>query len=262
MKWINQRDFIMDNIFVCWVESDNKLYDKRLYQSCERLNITPTVFGRYIKWKKPVDKIITLKESLNNVDIKEDYILFIDSRDVLFYKGLEEIEKRFKENFSESKVIFNAETNCYPFDSLEDSYPNPKEKYRFLNSGMMIGKKDSFIKLINEVYPMFVKEDSELGSDQGVWTKLFLKYDEKYGKDNPIGLDYNCKIFQVLWDEHYGRSANFDIIYNSKYIYNRRTNTEPCIFHMPGPTTTDSQVWKIINNRYGMRKKRVIFEHI
>ena len=98
----------MNNIFVCWVESDNKLYDKRLYQSCERLNITPTVFGRYIKWKKPVDKIITLKESLNNVDIKEDYILFIDSRDVLFYKGLEEIEKRFTEKFTESKVIFNS----------------------------------------------------------------------------------------------------------------------------------------------------------
>ena len=55
----------MNNIFVCWVESDNKLYDKRLYQSCERLNITPTVFGRYIKWRKPVDKIITLNEGLN-----------------------------------------------------------------------------------------------------------------------------------------------------------------------------------------------------
>ena len=40
----------MSNIFVCWVESDNKLYDKKLYQSCERLNINPTVFGRYIKW--------------------------------------------------------------------------------------------------------------------------------------------------------------------------------------------------------------------
>ena len=238
----------MNNIFVCWVESDNKLYDKRLYQSCERLNIHPTVFGRYRKWRKPVDKIITLKESLNNIDIKEDYILFIDSRDVLFYKGLEEIEKRFTENFTNSKVIFNAETNCYPFDSLKDSYPNPKEKYRFLNSGMMIGRRDIFVKLINEVYPMF--------------KKLFLEFDKKYGKDNPIGLDYNCDIFQVLWDENWGRSANFDIIYNSKYIYNRLTETEPCIFHMPGPTTTDSQVWKIINNRYGMKKKKVIFEHL
>ena len=75
-------------------------------------------------------------------------------------------------------------------------------------------------------------------------------YLKKHGDNNPITLDYDCKIFQCLWDEEWGRSANFDIVYNKHKIYNKLTKTEPCVFHTPGPTCSDSQVWKIINNKY------------
>ena len=70
----------------------------------------------------------------------------------------------------------------------------------------------------------------------------------KYG--DKFTLDYDCKIFQCVWDNDWGRSNNFDLIYTKDDIYNRLTDTHPLIFHFPGPTTTDSQVWKILNGKY------------
>jgi hypothetical protein len=39
-------------------------------------------------------------------------------------------------------------------------------------------------------------------------------------------------------------------VYNENNIYNKLTNTEPCIFHAPGPTCTLSQVKKAINGKW------------
>ena len=46
-----------------------------------------------------------------------------------------------------------------------------------------------------------------------------------------IKLDSNCELFQVMWDEDFGRSANFDVLFNNSYIYNELTDTYPCILH-------------------------------
>ena len=79
---------------------------------------------------------------------------------------------------------------------------------------------------------------------------MYIEHYNLFKEETPFRLDIDCEIFQVLWDEEWGRSANFDIVYNRDRIYNRLTNTDPCIFHAPGPTTTLSQVWKIINNKW------------
>ena len=93
-------------------------------------------------------------------------------------------------------------------------------------------------------------KSENISDDQEALTLMYLDYYNLYGKDSSFKIDNDCQIFQVLWDENFGRSANFDVVYNRDRIYNKLTNTDPCIFHAPGPTTTLSQVWKIINNKY------------
>jgi len=239
-----------DDILVCYVETDqhtNK--EKKFLKSCNLLGISPKAFGKGKPWNGAIDKFIYFNEEIRLLDIKEKYILFVDSRDVLMYKDLNEIKTKFEKYYPDCNLLFNGETNCYPNPSLKDNYPNQDKKYKYLNAGMCIGRTDFILEFFSKISKYFVDYEKNW-SEQGVWTDIFFKYQDECGDDNPIKIDYDCHIFQCLWDEEAGRSANFDIVYNKNKIYNRLTGTEPCVFHSPGPTCSDSQVWKIINRTY------------
>tara|TARA_B100000424_G_C22884184_1_gene470485 strand:+ start:254 stop:1021 length:768 start_codon:yes stop_codon:yes gene_type:complete len=238
------------NVLVCYVETDTQYHkDKKILYSCERLGIKPKVFGRGKQWNGAIDKFLYFLDGIENMTVKEKYILFVDSRDVLFVKDLKEIEKRYKRYFKNYGLVFNGETNCYPNKDLAVAYPHQDKKYKYLNAGMCMGRTDFIMETFPKLKEHFTDYEKNW-SEQGVWTNIFFDYLKKYESDSPITLDYDCKIFQCLWDEEWGRSANFDIVYNKHKIYNKLTKTEPCVFHTPGPTCSDSQVWKIINNKY------------
>ena len=118
------------------------------------------------------------------------------------------------------------------------------KKYKYLNSGCVIGSRLTLLEAAKKALKLY--ETVGLNDDQYLLQKIFID-DELNGK---LTLDYDCKIFQCVWDEDWGRSNNFDLIYTKDVIYNRLTDTYPLIFHFPGPTTTDSQVWKILNGEY------------
>ena len=247
------------NIQVCWVETDSHSgKDKKLLHSCQLLGIEPMVFGRGEEWKGPPDKFHYFLDGILNTDIDKEYVLFVDSRDVLFYKGLNEIEKKFKDNY-DCDLLFNGETNCYPNPLLAGDFPKQHKKYKYFNAGMCIGKLDFLREFLPKIKHNFMDyeknwgDPDRLGSEQGAWVKVYFEQLEKYGDESPIQIDYDCHVFQCLWDQEWGRSANFDIVYNKDRIYNKLTNTEPCVFHMPGPTCVDGQVWKIINNTYHVK---------
>tara|TARA_Y100001963_G_C6741720_1_gene429334 strand:+ start:501 stop:1277 length:777 start_codon:yes stop_codon:yes gene_type:complete len=235
---------------VCYVETDqhNKSEEKLLY-SFNRVGINPIAFGKGETWGGWIHRLEMLREGLEKYVGKYDYVLQTDARDVLYYKDLNTIIERYeKHRLNGTRILFNAETNCYPNKELKSEYPYPDKKYRYLNAGCFIGDMNYVVKILDTAIERAKQED--VTDDQEMLSMMYIENYKLYGENTQFRLDTDCSIFQVLWDEDYGRSANFDVVYNRDRIYNKLTDTDPCIFHAPGPTCTLSQVWKIINKKW------------
>ncbi|GFQ84648.1 multifunctional procollagen lysine hydroxylase and glycosyltransferase LH3, partial [Trichonephila clavata] len=115
-------------------------------------------------------------------------IMFVDSYDVIFMAGPEEILKRFHK--TKSKVLFSAEGYCWPDGSLADKYPKVEKGKRFLNSGGFMG----YAPYIYEIVTSSPLKDEE--DDQLFYTKIYL--DEDLRKKWSIKLDHKAEIFQNL----------------------------------------------------------------
>jgi hypothetical protein len=166
----------------------------------------------------------------------------VDNLDVILDKFMFRYYKRGH------KVIYNAETNCHPDISLAPKFPCQDKKYKYLNAGAFIGEREYIIEVLNRCEKLMKKKTDFGYSEQGFIQRVFLENIKK--NDLSIWIDHDCHIFQVLWDQNGGRSANFDIVYNENKIYNIHTNTKPSIFHYPGPTGHGNTVWKIINKEF------------
>lgn len=211
--------------------SINPQKTKYLEDTWKRYKIAGNVLGRGLAWNGFVTKVKILKNYINNCE--SDIVLFTDSRDVVFADRDIEILNLFLS--TDSKILFGAETNLYPNKNL--IHGDSTKKYRYLNSGLFIGYTSYLKDLFNSLDIHDAMDDQEA-------------LQEKYIQGFPITLDTDCLIFQNLWDENGGRSCNFDLLYQPRYIENLRTNTRPKIFHAPGPTTVLSQAYKVAMRLY------------
>lgn len=216
--------------------------EKNLLQSTKINKIPLEVVGKGYEWNGFVTKFEILKEILPT--LTSDLVCLTDSRDVMYMSDANTIYNTFVQNFSIDSLVFNGETNCFPEKSFAELHPNQHKKYKYLNSGCVIGSRKLLIQIVDECLELFNK--TGINDDQFLLQKIFI--DGTYG--DKLTLDYDCKIFQCIWDEDWGRSNNFDLIYTKDDIYNRLTDTHPLIFHHPGPTCVGSQVWKILNKTY------------
>lgn len=216
---------------VVTVETSTKPeHTKYLVESWKRFNVQGSILGYGVEWKGFKTKLILMKDFLNSTT--SDMVLFTDSRDVVFAATAEDIRTEFIS--MGSRILFGAETNLYPNKKL--IHGDPTKKYRYLNSGTYIGYTSDLLKLFSDV--------ENVVDDQEYFQSKLI--DGTWG----IDLDYDCRIFQNLWDEEGGRSCNFDIMYQRNYIKNILTNTYPKIFHAPGPTTVLTQAYKVITKQY------------
>ncbi len=209
----------------------------KLIKSASIFNIDLKIHGQGQKWMGFQTKIKLLTEFLESC--KTPHFLFTDSRDTLFVRHSNELFAYL--NHVTDDILISAETNCFPDSSLIPQFTSGN-KYRYLNSGNILGRTDYMLDILKSIpkdFDMNDKFDDQLALTQYYLTKKF-----------DIKLDENCNIFQVLWDEPGGRSANFDIIYSSDQIYNELTNTIPFIVHAPGPTCVLGQAFKVITNDY------------
>lgn len=233
----------MSNIKFVSIETNmNKNVEKKLLQSCRKFNIDIDIIGKGVDWNGFITKWQIMVDYLTQ--ISEELVCLTDSRDVLYMSDEDTIYNTFIENFDNDNIVFNGETQCFPEPEFAELHPNQHKKYKYLNAGCVIGSRKTLLEASKKVLKLY--EKTELNDDQFLLQKLFL--DNKL--DGKLTLDYDCKIFQCVWDNDWGRSNNFDLIYTKDDIYNRLTDTHPLIFHFPGPTTTDSQVWKILNGTY------------
>jgi hypothetical protein len=216
--------------------------EKKLLDTTNIFNVNLKILGQGVEWESGhVTKLTVLKEFLESST--KEYICLTDSRDVLYAANEETIYETFLDNFDSDSIIFNGETNCFPDPNFAELHPHQEKKYKYLNSGCVIGSQQVLKSVVNDALEL-LKTGSYIKDDQYLFQKIFLS--KKYN----ISLDYDCKIFQCIWDEDWGRNNNFDLVYTKDYIYNRLTKTIPLIFHYPGPTCVGSQAYKVITKNY------------
>ena len=136
-------------------------------------------------------------------DIEADHLIFCDANDVVCLGDINSI-------FFNNGVLFSSEANQYPsslgdFGGLDYSLEEQTKK-EYLNSGLFIADKVSYIELlenvINKILPTNIKS---FCGDQGVFTYHYLS------NQNPkIELDKSFSLFISTFSRDYNNFINFN----------------------------------------------------
>ncbi len=130
-------------------------------------------------------KINEVMEGLSGVN-ENDYVVICDTFDLFPIASPEEIINKFHQLCPDNNyVLFSSEVYCWPDEKLVSEYPESKTKYKFLNSGSMMGLCHVIKKLIGD------DKINNTDDDQLYFTKKFLSGEK-------IILDYDCHLFQAL----------------------------------------------------------------
>ncbi|XP_039278780.1 procollagen-lysine,2-oxoglutarate 5-dioxygenase [Nilaparvata lugens] len=220
-----QEDFLL--ITVASEETDGY---KRFIRSTKINNIPVKVLGLGKEWlggnmlsTGGGYKVNLLKEELEKYkDDDSRIIMFTDSYDVIINGAVKNIVYRFKQ--LEARIVFSAESTCWPDESLAESYPVTESKYKYLNSGGFMGYAADLYNLLSTA-PIANKDD-----DQLFFTNLFLKTEirEKY----KIKLDYKSSIFQNLYNALDDIEMRLDDVFS--YTENNKYGTIPIVIHGNG----------------------------
>ncbi|XP_071778537.1 procollagen-lysine,2-oxoglutarate 5-dioxygenase 2 isoform X2 [Centroberyx gerrardi] len=175
-------------------ESDGFL---RFMQSAKYFNYTVKVLGMGAEWRggdvgRSIgggQKVRLLKEAMEGLADQDDLVvLSVDSYDLIFAGGPEEILRKFQK--ANHKVLFAAEGLIWPDKRLAEKYPSVRSGKRFLNSGGIIG----YAPYVNKVVAQWNLHDND--DDQLFYTKIYL--DPLQRDTLNMTLDHKCQIFQNL----------------------------------------------------------------
>lgn len=227
-----------DSVKVFTVATERTDGFERYMRSARVYDIKVTPLGLDSEWKGgdmngPGGgfKINLLRKALEPIKTeKNTIVLFTDSYDVVFTRGLNDIVSKFKD--SGAKILFAAEKFCWPDPDLAENYPSDSLKAsKYLNSGAFIGYAPQVYELLT-VQPV---EDTD--DDQLYYTKIFLNVDMR--KKLNIKLDSRSKIFQNLNGAKSDVKLNVDLESNEGVLQNINFLTYPSVVHGNGPSKID-----------------------
>lgn len=177
------------------------------------------------------DKPRLLYNQIINGIIEEDYIIFVDSWDLVFADDADIVFDKYR-TFNKS-VVIGAEKNCFPsfFKKEFDRVMKNTGEYKYLNSGIIIGRKDAILEILEAMdAPNLPRDyhDSVTGknyhfNDQAYYMDIFLR------QPVDIALDWSCYIGQNMQEV---REDELD--FSEKRIRNKEHNTYPSVFHWNG----------------------------
>ena len=145
---------------------------------------------------------------------ENDLVVFMDAFDVYFCGDKSTLLKRYKE--MNKPVVFGGEPCCYPDGNKSKYYPKTNFYYRYLNSGLFIGR----VKELRECMFGFVSNHYD---DQLWWTNKFLE------RQDIIELDYKNHLFlNCLW-----LKENELVCNEGKVTFHNKT---PLFIHGNGPS--------------------------
>ncbi|KAM3590698.1 uncharacterized protein V6R79_014517 [Siganus canaliculatus] len=222
-----------ENLLVITAATEETDGFKRFMRTSREFNYTVRVLGLGEEWKggdvaRTVgggQKVRWLKkELLKHSDQKDLVILFVDSYDVIFASGPEELLLKFSR--LGHRVLFSAEGFCWPDQRLASKYPPVHSGKRYLNSGGFMGFAPDLASMVQQ----WKWKDND--DDQLFYTRIYL--DQKQRAKFNITLDHRSRIFQNL------NGAVDEVVLKFEKAKVRARNvaydTLPVIIHGNGPT--------------------------
>ncbi len=230
----------MDTVVV-FIENKNE--HSQLVHS---LNLLGVPFVRLFEGEQWISHFYKIKIYVDGLKtIKNDWVLLSDSRDVLFYKGMNTINDIYQKYFYDTDILVQAEDTdegCVFFQKTNlKRYSFGTGIYKYPCSGLIMGKRLSIINLFEEILDKVPSEWATADQPALEWGMANLP-------NHKVRLDTECRIFQQMGMGNYS-GVNFHLHFNKDFIRNTHTNTEPCVFHGAGNTFLHP-VWKIINKIY------------
>ncbi len=164
------------------------------------------------------------------------YLIFSNCFDVLFTAHPDEVAERWLGMNGGDDVMFNCEKDLFPPSKLAHRFPDTGSPWRYLNSGVYIGKPEAILAMLEAMWLDEICDDHPApgtglhGSgqvnvvDQNWFQMLYA------AQPVPITLDTKCECFQCFsrctWDE-------FDLSQKGKVV-NKVTGTSPLVLHCNG----------------------------
>uniref|UniRef100_A0A4W6EDB3 procollagen-lysine 5-dioxygenase n=1 Tax=Lates calcarifer TaxID=8187 RepID=A0A4W6EDB3_LATCA len=228
-----QRRLSPENLLVITAATEETDGFKRFMRTTREFNYTVKVLGLGEEWKggdvaRTVgggQKVRWLKkELLKHSEKKDMVIMFVDSYDVIFASGPEELLAKFSR--LGHRVVFSAEGFCWPDQRLAPKYPVVHTGKRYLNSGGFIG----FAPDLSAMVQQWKYKDND--DDQLFYTKIYL--DKTQRTKFNMTLDHRSRIFQNL------NGAVDEVVLKFERAKVRARNvaydTLPVVIHGNGPT--------------------------
>ena len=226
----------MSNLHIFTFATHTNHHLDRLMTSSKKNNLNITILGLNQVYTGNGMKITLLLEALKKLN-PNDLFLYIDAYDVIFLKSEDAILNAYT-TYYKDKLVYGAEQNfgMYSFDDLFYylKYPIKNVPMRYLNAGTIMGPAKLALDCYNDI-GLSAKQTS----DQMDTIRYFVKNPEH------ITVDHRHELFGVNGGRA-GLEYNDYEIREGK-LYSKRTDTWPCLLHIPGKffTGLDSISYKL-----------------
>lgn len=194
-----------------------------LEQSAAKYNVEIVNLGKDHPWRNDMTglagmpKIQLVNEYLSTVN-PNAIVMFMDGYDTFLADSPDAILERYLQ--MDADLVFGAESNCWPQESNADLFPESGTKYKYLNSGLYIGKASAIHKFVSHS----AGDGESNGDDQLFCQRRYLKYLQETW-DITVKLDVEAYIFQ-------NHEPQIRVV--NGQIWNDETNCCGCIYHGNG----------------------------
>lgn len=182
--------------------------------------ISKQAFGARHGWGPRLRLLYKHLDNLRPTDV----LMFVDGYDVLIDGSAADILGRFDSLLHGApKVLFSAESVCWPDRKVASRYPLTNSPYKYLNGGGYMATV-TVLRAALDAHFDFKSKEFETCDDQREWTRAFLNSED-------IVLDTSNTIFNSL----YGRTD--DLVATPRGWFNKVTESYPLVFHGNGRMT-------------------------
>jgi hypothetical protein len=163
---------------------------------------------RYFDWYKKWD---ILRKALPRIET--EYLLYVDSKDVMFSRNLRELIPMFEKAYPKAQMIFNAECHAWPPKAGAEVFEFERNCYQsspwcYLNAGLCLVRTAFLRAMIPTILAVPCARAMGYTWRQRLRYRLFkgrhVDYDDQEALHHfhrahypEVVLDYQCKLFQV-----------------------------------------------------------------
>jgi hypothetical protein len=202
------------------------------------------VLGMHEPWWGLMTKPRRLRHWLRGNGCSTDYLIVSDSYDVIFLAHPRDVAEKFvslnKTNGGQvggrNDVLFNCEKTLFPRADLSHCFLVQTSPWKYLNSGLFIGKPDVILAMLDRMNLDDIADDYRSPdifhggggimvntNDQGWYQYAFA------AQPVPMTLDVSCNLFQTLSG---CELSEFQI--GNRGFVNLTTGTSPMVIHGNG----------------------------